>query len=334
MRYCKQCGKPIENGTKFCGFCGTEITEDPLENRIDHTDDEITEDTPEKHIPITDDRDLEELPPEGDSGDMEDDENMPSTKVIIAVVIIAVLLIAFLIFTNKAGDESVMADTTNTTDATVVNGTNGAAPIDGDAEAADVMTKVDTYIQSEIFNEDYDSLTLDERRELAESKLIELASQGLIKQDSIVYSDGTFTFVYANGALGSVVIKDWGATQNTAEENKVIDTDIQTIAEAYTSNPVKAKEDYTDKLIRVSGIVEKIDSYLGDSVAKVKLTTVSDGAEANLIDKLTSHTASCMFTGENVAAIANINIGDTVTITGECKGILLGTLNISDCTLN
>ena len=85
-----------------------------------------------------------------------------------------------------------------------------------DEELSD-MDKVDEMFQTELFSaEKFDSMTIEERKEIADSLFEEMIAEGLIEGDSVLYDKETqsYTFVYSAGALGSLIIKNWNADQN------------------------------------------------------------------------------------------------------------------------
>lgn len=85
-----------------------------------------------------------------------------------------------------------------------------------DEELSD-MDEVDEMFQTELFSvENFDSMTIEERKEIADSLFEEMIAEGLIEEDSVLYDEETqsYTFVYSAGALGSLIIKNWNTDQN------------------------------------------------------------------------------------------------------------------------
>ena len=85
-----------------------------------------------------------------------------------------------------------------------------------DEELSD-MDKVDEMFQTELFSaEKFDSMTIEERKEIADFLFEEMIVEGLIEEDSVLYDEETqsYTFVYSADALGSLIIKNWNGDQN------------------------------------------------------------------------------------------------------------------------
>lgn len=85
-----------------------------------------------------------------------------------------------------------------------------------DEELSD-MDKVDEMFQTELFSaEKFDSMTIEERKEIADFLFEEMIAERLIEEDSVLYDEETqsYTFVYSADALGSLIIKNWNGDQN------------------------------------------------------------------------------------------------------------------------
>lgn len=88
-------------------------------------------------------------------------------------------------------------------------------------EDLDKEAQVDDILQTKLFeNDNYDSMTIEERKVLADEVLDSLVSQGLIQADSVEYDDESqsYSFLYADGMSGSVVIKNWDSGMNGTED--------------------------------------------------------------------------------------------------------------------
>ena len=92
---------------------------------------------------------------------------------------------------------------------------------------------------------------------------------------------------------------------------------------AYKENEVKADKMYKGKIVEVNGIVDKIDSDMGDK-AVVRL---SDG------DKYSIYTVSCCIDDENQDKACELKKGENVTIVGEADGEVAGLPYIKDCKI-
>ena len=98
-----------------------------------------------------------------------------------------------------------------------------------DEQLAD-MDKVDEMFQTEIFSVDnYDSMTIEERKTIADPIIDKLMAEGLIKSDSVLYDEEnqSYTFEYSAGVLGSLSIKKWNSEQNGAVEDAAAERSIE-----------------------------------------------------------------------------------------------------------
>ncbi len=85
-------------------------------------------------------------------------------------------------------------------------------------EEFEEMAAVDNTIETEIFAaENFETLTLEEKKQLAEDNLSQMAEEEFIKEDTICFNDvsSTYTFQYSSGALGAIVLDDlYGAQED------------------------------------------------------------------------------------------------------------------------
>lgn len=83
------------------------------------------------------------------------------------------------------------------------------------------MEKVEESFQEEIFTPGFDSMSTEQKEQVTEEVLEDLGEQELIHPESVHYDQvtGAYTFTYASGALGIVVIKDWADNSNGAGES-------------------------------------------------------------------------------------------------------------------
>ncbi len=78
-----------------------------------------------------------------------------------------------------------------------------------------------------LFAKDYDSLSIDEKKERMVAELEELANRGLILKGSIFYEDGSIWFKYPDGYSGGVMLEDRpeGFSGNANIDNYVLSID-------------------------------------------------------------------------------------------------------------
>jgi len=88
-----------------------------------------------------------------------------------------------------------------------------------------------------------------------------------------------------------------------------------TLHNAYVANEIAADRKYRTTL-RISGVVQSIGR------------DIMDEAYVMLVGKI-----QCMFDPSHEIRLANLNVGDTVTIQGTGTGKTIGTILIRDCTL-
>jgi len=105
-----------------------------------------------------------------------------------------------------------------------------------------------------------------------------------------------------------------GCTKQNDMESEVkgkdadMTTDASTLARAYATNAVVGDGTYGEKILEVTGTVEKVFSSAGNRV--VELTT---GNPSLLID--------CYFSEAHKAELDKVSAGDEVTIKGKCMGM-------------
>ena len=85
------------------------------------------------------------------------------------------------------------------------------------------MNIVDNAINEGIFElQNYETMSIEERKEVTENKLEELEENGLIVENTIIYDENssTYTFEYESGALGAVIIGEWNENQNGIQNTR------------------------------------------------------------------------------------------------------------------
>ncbi len=92
---------------------------------------------------------------------------------------------------------------------------------------------------------------------------------------------------------------------------------------AYDENAVQADNDYKDKLLEVTGIVNSVDRDILNDV----YVTINDGGEYSILS------VQCYFEDEDeIAKTAELSAGDEVTIVGTCDGETINVI-MRDCTI-
>ena len=147
--------------------------------------------------------------------------------------------------------------------------------------------------------------------------------------------------IVAIGALGSGgeentdVAKDTPSTPVAADTAKpaedkkeepkkveAIKVSAVDLAAAYEGNEVKADKTYKDKAVEVTGKVKDIGVILGQTYV-----VLSSGKDFSITD------VQCFFKDKaEIDKVAELNKGDTVTITGEVDGKSMN-VGINDCIL-
>jgi hypothetical protein len=96
-------------------------------------------------------------------------------------------------------------------------------------------------------------------------------------------------------------------TQQEVETADAIQIPAGQLCREYRTNVVKADEDYKGKVLEVTGQVKLV------SKERIGRLTVELGGQTDTID--------CDFGSSNKSELAGIEIGQTVTIRGKCKGV-------------
>lgn len=90
----------------------------------------------------------------------------------------------------------------------------------------------------------------------------------------------------------------------------------------YEKNQVAADEKYKDKVIAVSGVIDRIENRSG-----IGLTIYL--ASGNLHD---NH-IHCFFTDSEKESLANLSKGDSICVKGMCDGLTLGAVFLRGCVI-
>jgi hypothetical protein len=99
---------------------------------------------------------------------------------------------------------------------------------------------------------------------------------------------------------------------------------VDTLIDAYTANEVNADATYKDKIITVTGTVQSI----GTDITNTVYFTFDKGGmfEVNAIQFYFTDSAE-------IAKVGNLHEGDTVTVTGTCKGFSIFNVLVKNCTI-
>lgn len=141
-----------------------------------------------------------------------------------------------------------------------------------------------------------------------------------------------FGILFVLGIIGSLVetedtnvetVKEEEVKEETVKEEEVkveeaIDVTADELIKAFKDNEVKGNDLYKDKLLNVTGTVKNIEhsDMLGKDVYYLIFGSTTD--EFEIIDVRMSATV------ELKDRLMNMNKGDTITITGTCKGLIGG----------
>lgn len=117
---------------------------------------------------------------------------------------------------------------------------------------------------------------------------------------------------------------------DTGEEPSEEITPIQISAvdlfAAYAENEVNADNQYKNKVISVTGVITNIGK---DMLTNAPCVSLDSGSQYNL------QPIQCFFpkSDERSSVIAALKDGQTITITGECTGLFMTNVQVSDCNI-
>jgi exonuclease VII large subunit len=98
--------------------------------------------------------------------------------------------------------------------------------------------------------------------------------------------------------------------------------DIKSLLSEYKDNEVRADSEFKGKNVRVTGKVGDIKKDLLDHM----YVTVGTGRQFEI------PTVQCMLNAENQGAASSLKKGQTITVEGEVKGLMMNVL-IEDCDI-
>ncbi len=117
-------------------------------------------------------------------------------------------------------------------------------------------------------------------------------------------------------------------SQATASSNEpeVIEVSATDLWSAYDANSVSADSQYKGNLLAVTGEITNIGQ---DLLSKKPCISLASG------DQLGLYPIQCFFPGDDdtVAALSELQDGQTVTITGKCTGVSVAHVQRTGCSL-
>ena len=127
--------------------------------------------------------------------------------------------------------------------------------------------------------------------------------------------------------IGSFIITSCGNSASSTKETTEKETVKQTydtfpavgVSSYYHANEVKADNAFKGQKFNVKGVVQSITKDFADNCI---VTLASDN------EFMAVH---CTF--NSCAEAANLNKGETIIIQGTCKGMIIGSVGMEDCTL-
>lgn len=130
-------------------------------------------------------------------------------------------------------------------------------------EEIEQMEEVESSLQTEVFGSgSFDAMTTQQKEEVTEEVLEDLEEKELIKPDTVHYDEesGAYSFTYASGALGMVIIKDWSEDENGGEE-------ALSEEEAARLAAIEEREKLAGVTMPTMGAPTSADvAYLGDAI--------------------------------------------------------------------
>lgn len=128
------------------------------------------------------------------------------------------------------------------------------------------------------------------------------------------------------GAIGSIVIKpseklDSGKT--TATTKTVQTVPIYELLEAYNENEIRADGYFKEQLIRTTGKVQGIGRNFQNTI----YVNLGNGQQGEILH------VHCFFDDEWAGSVAQLIVGQTVTVQGRVSGLLITSVRLSECEL-
>ena len=141
-----------------------------------------------------------------------------------------------------------------------------------------------------------------------------------------------FVIAICFGVLIGIIASNEGTPQvdsskptvESKEEIKYIEISASDLYAAFEENEIAADEKFKGKLIKITGIVNDINSKDTFSSANI-LLDVDDSTIFGCVQ--------CNFNSTNEKALVSVEKGQSVTITGTCGGLSLYNIIVNACEL-
>jgi hypothetical protein len=119
----------------------------------------------------------------------------------------------------------------------------------------------------------------------------------------------------------------WRAIKNPWKS--MIHITAQDLSMSYQDNIAAGEINYTDKMLVVSGTISEIGKRLGTPY----IGLLVDFAQKDGISGLPMTGVRCEFGTKDLAGLAQLSTGQTVSVLGKCTGIERSITIIKDCSL-
>lgn len=163
-------------------------------------------------------------------------------------------------------------------------------------EQLDQMELADTTLQDSIFGaENFDDMSIEERKNLAEEAMASLCEQGLIDEETVEYDEDSaiYTFTYESGVLGIIVLEEWQENQDGIQ---MMDGGVEEL---------DAEEEPAED-VQVEVEVESVETAETTSESTEEALTRGELWELRKAGLLAGGTAATFNTGANEDKVAQI----------------------------
>lgn len=119
---------------------------------------------------------------------------------------------------------------------------------------------------------------------------------------------------------------DGGSSSSSPSSTQAInyiEISAEELFDAFHTNEVAAEQQYQGKYVKVTGVISNINSASTLTKANVLLT----------VDQGVFGCVQCNFNQSDVQALANLKVGQSVTITGVCNDLATFNLIINNCKI-
>lgn len=113
-----------------------------------------------------------------------------------------------------------------------------------------------------------------------------------------------------------------GSIAGSPEQPEIINVSASNLASAYEANTVRADELYKNKIVAISGTVQDITQ---DMVSKDPCVLLESG---NVL-----YPVQCFFNESESDSVSQLRDGDEITIIGQCAGLSLAYVQITNCSI-